>query len=160
MELILEEVGHFEQQQKWQDALVAASRAEAALSVGETPEHLQAEVRETVAELQMVEHLEEIRLAASEIKEQKFNHEGASGACSVPASSQCGCLAARGSRVGPDSVSRCERRLGSLGLLCRRSSGTAHAPRPCPIWPRHWTRTAGQSCAKAWRAKTTRRWTN
>ena len=157
VELILEEVGHFEQQKKWQDALAAASRAEAALSVGETPEHLQAEVRETVAELQMIEHLEEIRLAASEIKEQKFNHVGTSRRYSTAFQQYGVNVAALPADEAAVWFQKKGRVLSALIVAldhwaaCSAEAKDEPVPRPCSSWPRRWTWTPGATvCVRPW----------
>ena len=62
IELILDEVGRLEQEQKWTEALAAAKRASAVLASGEAPADLQERVRQVVSDLELVERLEEIRL--------------------------------------------------------------------------------------------------
>ena len=76
IELILDEVGRLEQEQKWPEALAAAKRAAAVLASGEAAADLQERVRQAVSELELVERLEEIRLLTSVIKEGGFDYAG------------------------------------------------------------------------------------
>jgi tetratricopeptide (TPR) repeat protein len=77
VELNLDEVGRLEQEHKWPEALIAAKRAEAALTGGEAPAEVQARVRQTVSDLELVARLEEIRLLVMEGKNLKLDYAGA-----------------------------------------------------------------------------------
>ena len=61
LELILDEVARLEKAEKWSEALVSARRAEPALAAGEAPPDVQKRVRQTMADLNLVQQLEEIR---------------------------------------------------------------------------------------------------
>jgi tetratricopeptide (TPR) repeat protein len=61
LELILDEVARLEQAEKWSEALVAARRAEPALAAGEAPPDIQQRVRQALADLELVQRLDEIR---------------------------------------------------------------------------------------------------
>ena len=65
------------QEQQWPEALAAARRAEAALAGGDAPQDVQARVEQAVTDLELVAHLEEIRLLTCEVKEQSFDYSGA-----------------------------------------------------------------------------------
>ncbi len=76
VELILDEVARLEQEQKWPEALAAAKRAEVVLAGGEAAETCKSGSEQAVADLEMVEPLEEIRLLTSEIREGGFDYAG------------------------------------------------------------------------------------
>jgi tetratricopeptide (TPR) repeat protein len=61
LELILDEVARLEQKEKWSEALVSARRAEPVLTAGEAPPDMQQRVRLTLANLELVRQLDEIR---------------------------------------------------------------------------------------------------
>ena len=61
LELILDEVARLEQKEKWSEALVSARRAEPVLAAGEAPPDMQQRVRLTLANLELVRQLDEIR---------------------------------------------------------------------------------------------------
>ncbi|MCI0334265.1 MAG: protein kinase [Planctomycetes bacterium] len=61
LELILDEVARLEQAEKWSDALVSTRRAEPALAAGEAPPDIQERARQALAELKLVQQLEDIR---------------------------------------------------------------------------------------------------
>ncbi|MEX2306124.1 MAG: tetratricopeptide repeat protein, partial [Pirellulales bacterium] len=61
LELILDEVARLEQAEKWSESLVSARRAEPALAGGEAPPEIQARVRQALADLELVQRLDEIR---------------------------------------------------------------------------------------------------
>ena len=61
LELILDEVARLEQAEKWSEALASARRAEPALAAGEAPPEIQERVRQALADLELVQRLEEIR---------------------------------------------------------------------------------------------------
>jgi serine/threonine protein kinase/tetratricopeptide (TPR) repeat protein len=61
LDVILDEVARLEQAEKWSEALVAARRAEPALAADEAPRHIQERARQTLADLELVSRLEEIR---------------------------------------------------------------------------------------------------
>ena len=61
LELILDEVARLEQAEKWSEALVSARRAEPALAAGEAPPEIQERVRQALADLELVQRLDEIR---------------------------------------------------------------------------------------------------
>jgi tetratricopeptide (TPR) repeat protein len=65
--LILDEVDRLEREQKWPEALDAARRANAVLAGGEGDRASQARARQTVADLEMVARLDEVRLQGSEL---------------------------------------------------------------------------------------------
>jgi serine/threonine protein kinase len=62
LELILDEVARLEQAEKWSDALLAARRAEPALATGEAPPDIQERAQQALADLQLVQQLEDIRV--------------------------------------------------------------------------------------------------
>ncbi len=61
LELILDEVAQLEQAEKWSEALESARRAEPALAAGEAPPDIQERVRQALADLELVQRLDEIR---------------------------------------------------------------------------------------------------
>ena len=61
LELILDEVARLEQAEKWSEALASARRAEPALAAGEAPPEIQERVRQALADLELVQRLDEIR---------------------------------------------------------------------------------------------------
>jgi serine/threonine protein kinase/Tfp pilus assembly protein PilF len=61
LELILDEVAKLEQAEKWSEALSSARRAEPALAAGEAPPDIQERVRQALADLELVQQLDEIR---------------------------------------------------------------------------------------------------
>ena len=61
LELILDDVARLEQAEKWSEALVSARRAEPALAAGEAPPDIQERVRQALADLELVQRLDEIR---------------------------------------------------------------------------------------------------
>ena len=61
LELILDEVARLEQAEKWSEALVSARRAESMLAAGEAPPEIQERVRQALADLELVQRLDEIR---------------------------------------------------------------------------------------------------
>jgi tetratricopeptide (TPR) repeat protein len=65
--LILDEVDRLEREQKWPEALDLARRANAVLAGGDGDRASQARARQTVADLEMVARLEEVRLQGSEL---------------------------------------------------------------------------------------------
>ena len=65
--LILDEVDRLEREQNWPEALEMARRANAVLAGGEGDRASQARARQTVADLEMVARLEEVRLQGSEL---------------------------------------------------------------------------------------------
>jgi tetratricopeptide (TPR) repeat protein len=62
LELILEEVARLEKAEKWSDALVSARRAQPALAAGEAPPDIQARAHQALADLELVNRLDEIRM--------------------------------------------------------------------------------------------------
>ena len=63
MKLILADVERLESQQDWNQALVAAKRAESALASGDVDTATQLRVQRVLADLTLVGRLEEARLA-------------------------------------------------------------------------------------------------
>jgi hypothetical protein len=61
VDLILSEVQRLEGAQRWDEALTTARSAEAALSVGESDVETRERVRQTLADLELIRRLEEIR---------------------------------------------------------------------------------------------------
>jgi eukaryotic-like serine/threonine-protein kinase len=61
LELILDDVAQLEQAEKWSDALISARRAEPALAAGEAAPDIQKRARQTLADLELVRQLDEIR---------------------------------------------------------------------------------------------------
>jgi serine/threonine protein kinase/Flp pilus assembly protein TadD len=61
LELILDEVAKLEQAEKWSEALVSARRAEPAITAGEAPPHIQERARQALADLKLIQQLEDIR---------------------------------------------------------------------------------------------------
>jgi serine/threonine protein kinase/Flp pilus assembly protein TadD len=61
LELILDEAAKLEQAEKWSDALVSARRAEPALASGEAVPEIQARARQALADLKLIQQLEDIR---------------------------------------------------------------------------------------------------
>src|SRR5439155_7389363 len=59
LELILDEVARLEQAEKWSEALVSARPAEPALAAGEAPPDIQERARHELADLKLVQRLEE-----------------------------------------------------------------------------------------------------
>jgi tetratricopeptide (TPR) repeat protein len=73
LELILDEVARLEQAEKWSDALIAMRRAETALAAGEAPPAIEARARQALAELNLVEQLEGIRVRSGAIWVTEFH---------------------------------------------------------------------------------------
>ncbi|MEX2168570.1 MAG: tetratricopeptide repeat protein, partial [Pirellulales bacterium] len=67
LELILDEVARLEEAEKWSEALASARRAEPALATGEAPPRIQERVRQTLADLELVRRLDEIRAQSGTI---------------------------------------------------------------------------------------------
>jgi tetratricopeptide (TPR) repeat protein len=61
LEVILDEVARLELAEKWNEALISARRAEPALAAGEAAPAIQERVRRVLAELELVQGLEDIR---------------------------------------------------------------------------------------------------
>jgi tetratricopeptide (TPR) repeat protein len=61
LETILDEVSRLERAEKWSEALTTARRAEPALAAGEAALEIQGRVREALADLELVQRLDEIR---------------------------------------------------------------------------------------------------
>jgi tetratricopeptide (TPR) repeat protein len=61
LELILADVTRLEKAEKWSDALTAARRAEPALAAGEAPLGVQTRTRQALADLELVQRLDEVR---------------------------------------------------------------------------------------------------
>ena len=61
LELILDEVTRLEQAEKWSEALASARRAEPVLAAGEAPPDIQQQARQALADLELVQRLDEIR---------------------------------------------------------------------------------------------------
>ena len=62
LELILDEVARLQHAEKWHEALVSARRAEPALAAGEAAPEIQERAQQTLADLELVRRLEEIRV--------------------------------------------------------------------------------------------------
>ncbi|MFL5245264.1 MAG: protein kinase domain-containing protein [Gemmataceae bacterium] len=58
----LQEADDLQKRDKWQEALAAAERAQAALASGEAGAQLQDQIQERLADLQMIQQLEELRI--------------------------------------------------------------------------------------------------
>jgi serine/threonine protein kinase/Flp pilus assembly protein TadD len=76
VELILDDVGRLEQEQKWPEALAAAERAEAALAGGEAADAIRRRVHEVRRNLAFVARLERIRQDRAQVIEGKYNDRG------------------------------------------------------------------------------------
>jgi tetratricopeptide (TPR) repeat protein len=72
-ELALEDADRFQAEGRWPEALWAARRAEPWLSAGLVSEGLRRRVQERVADLEMVDRLEQIRLQRAAVKEGHFD---------------------------------------------------------------------------------------
>jgi serine/threonine protein kinase/Flp pilus assembly protein TadD len=77
--LALKEAEQWQEQAKWPEALSAVKRAEGLLAAGGSDE-LHQRVNQLRKDLEMVEHLDEIRLLSSESVEGKFDRESANRA--------------------------------------------------------------------------------
>jgi serine/threonine protein kinase/Flp pilus assembly protein TadD len=73
----LDEAQGFQRQGKWREAQAAAKRAEALLANGGGGAELQQRVGDLLADLRMVERLEELRLLQANVKDGRFDDEGA-----------------------------------------------------------------------------------
>ncbi|HUE73916.1 MAG TPA: tetratricopeptide repeat protein, partial [Pirellulaceae bacterium] len=77
VELILEEADRMARQQKWPEALAAAKRAEPLLAAGEADEQTHDQVRQVLADLELVKRLEEARFLGSQVADGTWNRAGA-----------------------------------------------------------------------------------
>ena len=66
---ILDDVARLEQSEKWSEALSSARRAEPALAAGEAPPGIQERARQTLADLELVQQLDEIRARSGTVWE-------------------------------------------------------------------------------------------
>jgi tetratricopeptide (TPR) repeat protein len=77
VELAFQEATRLQEQANWPEALSAARRAEGLLASGLVSHELQQRVRETHADLKMVNKLEDIRLKKAAVKDDHFDFAGA-----------------------------------------------------------------------------------
>jgi tetratricopeptide (TPR) repeat protein/serine/threonine protein kinase len=80
VESILGEVERLQTEQKWSDALAVARRAQVLLASGEADADTNDRVRQVLANLEMVERLEEIRLSLGELKEDPSSFDNSAAA--------------------------------------------------------------------------------
>ena len=75
LELILDEVARLEQAEKWSEALASARRAEPVLAAGEAPPEIQERVRQALADLELVQRLDEIRAQSGTVWGTARSHD-------------------------------------------------------------------------------------
>ncbi len=75
--LILEDVDRFAKKQKWSEASATANRAEALLQSGDADTETEHRVRYVLADLRLLEQLEEARLLSSQWTDGNFNYRAA-----------------------------------------------------------------------------------
>jgi serine/threonine protein kinase/Tfp pilus assembly protein PilF len=75
----LDEADGLEEQGKWQEALLAVERAEASLASGEAGSELQEQVRERLADLRMIQRLEELRIQRSDHLDSRTQDQAYAG---------------------------------------------------------------------------------
>jgi serine/threonine protein kinase/tetratricopeptide (TPR) repeat protein len=76
VELILDDVDRLVKDQNWPEALAAAKRADAVVQGGHAAAETELRLRQTLANLDLVRQLEEIRLLESELRQESFNAGG------------------------------------------------------------------------------------